>query len=320
MSSSEQDAVFTMSVVITAVIQLGGFSVAYALQTEKFYDILGGLNYLALALYSATSMSHDEDEEASSNFIENPRKVIMTILFFVSRSWLLLFLAWRAHERNGDSRFDEVKDKFAWFLVYWVVQGFWVMLISMPTIFVNSSSKTDFGGLLDLITTIGFTLGIALEILSDIQKALWVKAGRQGGFCTDGFWKYSRHPNYFGEIFQWCCAWLFAFGSSQGLSDRLWWVCILSPIFTIHILLNTAGTGVWHAEGKNLKRYYDKYADTYTDYRNRTSILIPMIGYQHVPLWFKRTFLFEWERYEYRPASKSTTTSTEETKNLKKEM
>ena len=40
---------------ITSCIQLGGWAVAYALRTEKFYDILGGLNFLAVAAFSAAS-------------------------------------------------------------------------------------------------------------------------------------------------------------------------------------------------------------------------------------------------------------------------
>ena len=46
---------------------------------------------------------------------------------------------------------------------------------------------------------------IAWEVVADLQKTLWVRAGRRGGFCTAGVWHYSRHPNYFGEMLQWWC-------------------------------------------------------------------------------------------------------------------
>jgi hypothetical protein len=48
-----QPLVFLLSTVITALIQLSGFAVAFALQTEIFYDVLGGLNFMALAAFSA---------------------------------------------------------------------------------------------------------------------------------------------------------------------------------------------------------------------------------------------------------------------------
>ena len=95
----------------------------------------------------------------------------------------------------------------------------------------------------------------------------------------------------------------------------------------MHILLNLAPTGISNAEGKNLKRYYEKYPaprhmkswgpflmgpcnsaalpgkrprvtmraletqEEYTEYRQNTSILIPMVGYRYIPLSLKRPIL-----------------------------
>lgn len=72
----------------------------------------------------------------------------------------------------------------------------------------------------------------------------------------------------------------------------------------MNILLNTGGTGVMNANGKNLKRYYDQCPDEYSEYRRNTSILIPMVGYRHVPLFLKRTLFLDLERYEYKPDMK----------------
>lgn len=163
-------------------------------------------------------------------WVDDPRKILTTVLFSCSRGWLLLFLAWRAHERKGDSRFDEVLGKLPGskpdpinFFVIWIAQAFWVMLVSMPMLFVNSSGvrKPDFSGY-DIAMAILFGSGVLIEILADIQKALWVRRGRQGNFCEVGVWGVSRknrcvilasclaplilcmlltgHPNYFGEM------------------------------------------------------------------------------------------------------------------------
>lgn len=203
-----QGFVYGISVAITCCIQFIGFTAAYALKTEKFYDILGGVNYLALALWSAIAGSMGDNSPL--NWVDDPRKILVTILFICSRGWLLLFLAWRAHERKGDSRFDEVLGKGGGqpqpfgFFVFWMAQAFWVFLISMPMIFVNSShvNKPGFTPY-DIVFAVLFCAGVLIEIVADIQKALWVKRGRRGDFCTDGMWSVSRHPNYFGEIFQW---------------------------------------------------------------------------------------------------------------------
>jgi steroid 5-alpha reductase family enzyme len=110
---SPELGILAISAAITAGIQFLGFLVAFQLQTEKFYDILGGFNFLVLGIYSAI-----DGEYTEGAWYDNSRKVCATIIFSCSRAWLLLFLAWRAHERGGDARFDGVKDKFAMFFLY----------------------------------------------------------------------------------------------------------------------------------------------------------------------------------------------------------
>merc|ERR1712127_116265 len=122
-----------------------------------------------------------------------------------------------------------------------------------------------------------------------------------GNFCQVGVWNYSRHPNYFGEILQWWSAWIFSYGAGSGANEVLWWVGVLSPLLTVQILLFTGGTGVANANGQSLKRYYDKCPEEYAEYRESTSILIPMIGYKYVPKFLKRTVFLDLKRYEYEP-------------------
>jgi len=291
-----QTNILAFSAAITGAIQLIGFSVAYALTTEVFYDILGGLNFLTLGIYSAI-----DGQTSGFPWNEDSRKVSCTVIFLCSRLWLLTFLAWRAHERGGDSRFDEVKGNFFVFLFYWIFQAGWVFAISLPVIFVNSSDLPSQFSSFDYVAIIGFGLGVIVEVSADIQKSVWVKAGRHGDFCQVGVWKYSRHPNYFGEILQWWSAWGFSYNSGSGVGDIQWWFGILSPLLTMQILLFTSGTGVANANGAGLKRYYDKCPEEYSEYRKSTSILIPMIGYRYVPIFIKRTIFLDLKRYEYQP-------------------
>ena len=44
---------------------------------------------------------------------------------------------------------------------------------------------------------------------------------------------------------------------------QVWWATAVSPLFTMHVLLNLPATGVAQANGKNLKRYYDSWPDEY---------------------------------------------------------
>jgi len=193
-------------------------------------------------------------------------------------------------------------DKFFPFLTFWSMQGVWVLIISMPMLFVNACLvQRPQLGRADWVALTGFIAGVALEVVADVQKAIWVRAGRAGGFCQAGIWSYSRHPNYFGEMLQWWCAWAFAYGSASGLTDWVWWLCGLCPLFTMQVLVNMPQTGLTQANGKSLKRYYDTWPEAYSKYRTSTSILVPMVGYAHVPMFLKRTVFFDFERFEYRP-------------------
>jgi hypothetical protein len=111
---------FINAAVVTFSIQFIGFIIAAILQTEIFYDILGGINFLILAagagarsaVLSSSASSAAADDISSetltsttatsmmSILMEN-LNIIFIILFALSRGWLLLFLAWRAHDRKG---------------------------------------------------------------------------------------------------------------------------------------------------------------------------------------------------------------------------
>jgi steroid 5-alpha reductase family enzyme len=290
---------FANCAIATFGFQFFGFLLAYAMQTETFYDIVGSGNFLLIGVWTFFSSSSPHATVS----------IVATVLFLGSRSWLLIFLGWRAHERKGDSRFDGVKDKAGMFLLFWMVQAIWVYLISLPTIYINSiftindrvSSSSQSLSVYNTVILVLFAGAIAIEIMADIQKAVWVRQGREGGFCTVGVWNYSRHPNYFGEILQWCCSFLLILPILLEHPSFYGWSCILSPIFTCLILLYAGGTGLTNAEGKGLKRYYENQniIDNYKAYRANTSILVPMVGYASLPTWIKRTLLFEWKRYEY---------------------
>ena len=87
-------------------------------------------------------------------------------------------------------------------------------------------------------------------------------------WCTDGLWKYSRHPNYFGNILLWFGIFIFCFAYDVPL-----WT-IIGPLWTTFLLLFVSGLPFLEASAD--KKYgTDK---EYLKYKNETSILVP---------WFK---------------------------------
>eukprot|EP00929_Paragymnodinium_shiwhaense_P007899 TRINITY_DN111821_c0_g1_i1.p1 TRINITY_DN111821_c0_g1~~TRINITY_DN111821_c0_g1_i1.p1 ORF type:complete len:328 (+),score=49.69 TRINITY_DN111821_c0_g1_i1:63-1046(+) len=296
--------VFWTGWLLSLAIQMVAFLVAYFTQSESFYDAIGGVNYIALVVWSAAY---------GGGFDGDARKVVASSLFSLSRIYLLVFLCWRAGARNGDSRFEKIKPYFFRFMVAWILQAVWCFSVSTPILFINGGTSTTlspFGGTCLVL----FAIGLCVQAVSDVQKARWVSAGRPGGFCTKGLWRFSRHPNYFGEMLM---AWtLWAATVDVWLSDTplmpLGLACVLAPAITMGLLLFVSGLPL--CEGAALKRYED--VPGFWEYRDNTSILVPLVGYRFLPKFVKMTILCEWPLYAYRQAAPEASDETEATDGL----
>lgn len=284
----------------TIGVQLLGFLHGYTYQTEALFDAIGAVNSLALIGVCCIRGGGPTDA----------RKITALSVFAASRLWLLVFLAWRAKDRKGDGRFDQWKSKFWAFLCVWMFQAVWIFCVAAPLLVINGMKLAFPMGPGDWVAMSIFIAGWLCEVVADIQKTLWVKRGRPGGFCTDGLWYLSRHPNYFGEILMWWAMWAFTAGVLRQAGS--WYLPyfltgLLSPVFTMTVLLFMSGLPL--AEGQALARY-QQFAD-FHKYRENTSILIPLPKIGCLPHWFKQIFLFEWPMYEYKPAPSAPGSSDE---------
>ena len=73
--------------------------------------------------------------------------------------------------------------------------------VSLPVTVVNASDHQPSVQTVDIIGWIMWSIGISVEIASDQQKLTFKNSPEnRGKWCNVGLWKYSRHPNYFGEV------------------------------------------------------------------------------------------------------------------------
>jgi steroid 5-alpha reductase family enzyme len=119
---------------------------------------------------------------------------------------LSAFLLFRIIKTGKDDRFDDKRDKFFPFLGFWVFQMLWVWIVSLPVTILNSPKvlqyrQHSFGTGRDIAGVILFVIGFVMESVSDIQKYQFrSNAANKGAVCDKGFFSWTRHPNYFGEI------------------------------------------------------------------------------------------------------------------------
>lgn len=140
-----------------------------------------------------------------------------------------------------------------------LLQGFLLWIIAFP-IFQQSTIATVTG--LQIAGILLWTVGFLWEAVADWQLAHFKKQpGNKGKIMNRGLWRFSRHPNYFGEILVW---WGLAFFV---LPYGNWWACLASPLTITWLLASVSGVPLLES----------KYAENpdFQHYRQTTNALIP---------------------------------------------
>lgn len=170
-----------------------------------------------------------------------------------------------------------------------------------------------FGTGRDIAGVILYAIGFIIESVSDVQKYRFrSRHGRDGAVCDVGFFAWTRHPNYFGEILIQFSIFMIAVSPaaygyvSGGAYDALY-ASILGPFFLTVLLLFVSGLTLQERPGA--KKRYEKGTrwEEYARYLNRTSILIPFPPalYEKMPTILKKTLFLEFPIYVFDPAKHS---------------
>jgi steroid 5-alpha reductase family enzyme len=195
------DYYLAITLLITVAYQLIGFAIAFTCKFDKITDFMGGSNFVLLAIITLAMGGST-----------NTRQIITSIMIMLWAARLSAFLLFRILKTGKDDRFDDKRDKFFSFLGFWVFQMLWVWTVSLPVTILNSPNvlayrQPSFGKATDIIAIIIFVLAFGLEAISDAQKYRFKQGpGKEpGAVCDVGFFKLSRHPNYFAEIMTQVC-------------------------------------------------------------------------------------------------------------------
>ena len=212
------------------------FIPAFIFKTEKFYDLTGSLSYITIILYVLIS---------SNNGISNFGNIILSSLIIIWTLRLGSFLFLRIKKAGENKRFREIKKSFSWFFMAFTVSGMWVSICALCAL-TGISNGIELTG----VTYIGillFVIGFSLEIIADTQKTNFRKImDNKDRFITTGLWKYSRHPNYLGEIILWIGVAIISYSSLE--INQLF--TLISPIFTYLLLVHVSGINLLEKSGE----------------------------------------------------------------------
>lgn len=179
---------------------------------------------------------------------------------------LFIYLTWRNWGPHEDHRYVEIRNNNQpnfWLESIYIIFGLqavlaWIISISL---FGAASSPSPLNTL-DYIGAAIVIFGIVWETLADWQLASFkAHASNKGNVLSTGLWRFSRHPNYFGE----CCVWWGFY--LIALASGAWWA-IISPILMTLLLLKVSGVSL-------LEKTITERRPAYADYIRRTNAFIP---------------------------------------------
>jgi steroid 5-alpha reductase family enzyme len=242
-------------------LQWLAFVPAAILQTERFYDLMGGLTYIGLIVLCGVWATGTESWSL--------RNIVISAMVILWAVRLSSFLFRRIHVAGKDGRFDEMKLVPTRFLIPWTLQGLWVFLTALPVlILLTDAGEPVSVGVWEVIGWSFWGTGWVIEVIADRQKSAFnAQAENKGRWIDTGLWAYSQHPNYFGEILLWSGLCVSGFGQFEGAQ----WIALLSPVFVYVLLTRISGISLLDARGE--LRWGAE--ESYQRYRASTPVLIP---------------------------------------------
>ena len=145
----------------------------------------------------------------------------------------------------------------------YVLQGALLFIVVLPVLMINRSTGTTFGFLNGIGACI-WLFGFLFESVGDAELARFARdPHNRGKILQNGLWRYTRHPNYFGEVVQWWGIWVVAVGVPGG------WFSIVGPLTITLLILKVSGIPM-------LEKKMAENPD-FAEYRRRTSVFVPWV-------------------------------------------
>ena len=214
---------------------------------------------------------------AGASFMLNPHGLevganLQTVTTGLVTVWglrLTYHIVRRLVRHPEDKRYQDLRKKWrgnvalnTFFRVY-LAQAVLAVVVSIAVIHINFSQPQSIGW----VAWVGiglWAIGFIFEAVGDWQLKRFISLPKnRGKLMTQGLWKYTRHPNYFGEAVQWWGIAVIAFATPHG------WVAVLSPVIITFLLRFVSGVPL--AEQSSEKK------SGWQAYKKRTSVFVPWV-------------------------------------------
>lgn len=195
-------------------------------------------------------------------------QTILTLLVAVWAARLSISISRRFRKHPEDKRYVELRRKWKGneilntYLRIFLVQAALATVISHAVIHINLSPVADISGWV-VVGLLVWLTGFFFEAVGDFQlRRFLALPANKGKLMTSGLWKYTRHPNYFGETVMWWGIFFIALTTPYG------WLTIVTPVVMTYLLVFVSGV----PPTEKLLQGRPGWAE----YKKRTSMFIPL--------------------------------------------
>ena len=186
--------------------------------------------------------------------------IITTSIVFLWSIRLMIYLHLRNHKKSEDIRYVKIKKKYGNFGMYIISYLTQVILIAIVSLPLQALFQSKLNLEINFISIFGIIIsifGILIESLADIQLTKF-KSDKNNfrKVMNKGLWKFSRHPNYFGDSLFWWGIFIISFGVTFNF------YIIIAPIAMTYFLLRISGVSMLENQIKHTKDGYEEYIRT----------------------------------------------------------
>ena len=245
------------------------FIIAQAKKNNGIADIAWGLGFIVIAISSFLT------QVLSAGFDQvNLAAIVLSLLVLVWGGRLFFYLGLRNWNKAEDYRYVAMKKKWQTniliksYVYVFILQGVLMYIISLPIQISYTFLNAQTSPLYFIIIGVGVLLwliGFYFEAVGDAQlKAFKNNPKNKGEILQTGLWKYTRHPNYFGETLMWWAVWIVSIATLEAMN----FVGVVGPIIITLLLLFVSGVPLLE------KKYKDN--EKFQAYAKKTSVFFPL--------------------------------------------
>jgi steroid 5-alpha reductase family enzyme len=249
---------FFFSAAVVAFCMIALWLLSLALRDASIVDIFWGLGFTMIA--ALTFLWTNDGSSA--------RRGLIAAMVSIWGVRLATYLFWRNAGHGEDPRYAAMRrhwgERFWWvsFFTVFVLQGVLLWIVSLPAQLGQVAPGGPLGAL-DAVGVALFSLGLFFETVGDWQLARFKADPANAGRVMDrGLWRYTRHPNYFGDFCVWWGVFIVALSTPYGV-----WSAI-APALMSFLLMRVSGVPL-------LERSIHERRPRYAEYARRTSAFFP---------------------------------------------